>query len=193
MGYIESNNIRIFPSSNRDINTNCYGDNFVTEYNLSSVINKSLVKNTGGFVISTTYDATQPFLFNIGGYFIEISKGEFIVNAINNTTADNAAPNPYYQNFVTFSVTENVVFANINIASAVGTSDVSYNYIVGMDSEDVEKFSTSAADITTKTLSLPILNVTGSTDNYEISGVYEGSKLRLSNLAIDDGRLNSNN
>ena len=81
------NKIRIFPSSNRDVNTDRYGDNFVTEYNLSSLINKLIDTSAQGFVISTstkklatdtTY--TAPAEFNIAGYFIHVDEWETIIN-----------------------------------------------------------------------------------------------------------------
>ena len=91
---IPSNSLRIFPISHRSPEANCYTDNFITEYNLSSLINRLLLRNysangtptevtlngekvkINGFVISDEIPAagTQGnFEFNINGYFVSVN------------------------------------------------------------------------------------------------------------------------
>lgn len=90
MAYTNSSDIRIFPSSDRDATiTSQYGTNFITEYNLSSIVNKlicggttidennanhkpqipgtdtSLTTNSlHGFIISPSYNATKVITVN---------------------------------------------------------------------------------------------------------------------------------
>lgn len=107
MNTLPSSNVRIFPASNRSTESQQFGTNFVTEYNLSSIINKLMYNgevktvNLGlveeytvrGFLISDSED-DNPFEFNIGGYFVSIS-GETQTNNTddNEDDTDNTAKN----------------------------------------------------------------------------------------------------
>lgn len=90
MAYTNSSDIRIFPSSDRDIGVESqYGTNFITEYNLSSIVNKLIcggtsidtnnanyspkipgtdttltTNNLHGFIISPPFDATKVIAAN---------------------------------------------------------------------------------------------------------------------------------
>lgn len=172
-----SNSIRIFPSSGRSSDTNRYGDNFVTEYNLSSIINKLLQPGLSGFIISdstgSNYDEVAEF--NIQGYFISVDSWDNIINAATGATTggDN------YQNFVTFSLNgTNQIVATIRINSA---GELSYNNLVGSDGVSADS---SNSDGTPYTLSLLRRNSPGS--NWYLD---PSSKLRLTNFAIDDGTM----
>lgn len=172
-----SNSIRIFPSSGRSSDTNRYGDNFVTEYNLSSIVNKLLQPGLSGFIISDStgsdYDGVAEF--NIQGYFISVDSWNNIINAATGATTggDN------YQNFVTFSLNgTNQIVATIRINSA---GELSYNNLVGSDGVSADS---SNSDGTPYTLSLLRRNSPGSSWYLD-----QSSKLRLTNFAIDDGML----
>ena len=180
-----SNEIRIFPSSKRTTASGHYGDNFVTEYNLSSIINKLLYQtgastnSQNGFLITTKVSnpTTDNIEFNIGGYFVTAPISA-IINAINN---DSSGGDTAYQNFVTFSVDDNVVSASINIIDGADEEEA-YRYMGGGD-----KVSASAVTPEGTTITLPVMKVTGSP--YSFSGLYTESKLRLTNFAIDDGNI----
>lgn len=172
-----SNSIRIFPSSGRSSDTNRYGDNFVTEYNLSSIVNKLLQPGLSGFIISdstgSNYDGVAEF--NIHGYFISVDSWNSIINAA--TGAATGGNN--YQNFVTFSLKgANQIVATIRINSA---GELSYNNLVGSDGVSADSSNSGG---TPYTLSLLRRRSTGS--NWYLD---PSSKLRLTNFAIDDGVL----
>lgn len=178
-----SNDIRIFPSSKRDAGTTRYGDNFITEYNLSSVTNKLLysagasTNSQNGFLI-TTNPSSDEIEFNIGGYFITVTK-QSILNAINNV--DNGGTN--YQNFVTFSVSRGVVYAHMRTTPGASTEEA-YVCMSGSDNVTAANTATSGTD-----MRLPIMRVSGSEGTYTFSNLYLESKLRLTNFALDDGEL----
>ena len=180
MSNVESNQIRIFPSSNRTAGNN--GTNFLTEYNLSSIVNKLLMPYNGassnGFLITT--DINDDYIeFNIGGYFVNVAKSA-IVNAINNSSGETNI----YQNFVSFNVSDNIVNATIRVNPSTQSTDPSYIYMLGSDNVTSDATIEEGNEI-----SLPILNVTGEANNYQITSLYSNSKLRLVNLAIDNGTL----
>ena len=184
MSNVESNQIRIFPSSNRTAGNN--GTNFLTEYNLSSIVNKLLMPyngaNNNGFLITTSLNAAnddEDIEFNIGGYFVSVTKSA-IVNAINNSSGETNT----YQNFVSFNVSDNLVNAAIRVNSSTQSTDPSYICMLGSDNVTSDATIGEGNEI-----SLPILNVTGEANNYQITSLYSNSKLRLVNFAIDDGTL----
>lgn len=182
-----SNDIRIFPSSRRTDSSGHYGDNFVTEYNLSSIINKLLYQagastnSQNGFLI-TTNPNDDNIEFNIGGYFVKAPKSA-ILNAINNVSSGGDTA---YQNFVTFSVADNVVSASINIIGDTG-SEEAYRYMGGSDGVSASATPPSGTDQDRTNITLRIMRVSGSP--YKFSGLYTESKLRLTNFGIDDGIL----
>ena len=180
---VESNSIRIFPSSNRASDTQQFGTNWVTEYNLSSIVYKLLLPQTTqqGFLITTTIgDITQPdgggaVEFNIGGYFVSVDSWKTIIDAATSSSGDSSN---IYQNFICFQLIDNVIYAQASISNGDG-SDISYNYMSGSDNVSA---TTSGSQFT---LQLPLLNYTSSTEY----SIYSDSMLRFNNINIDDGTL----
>ena len=185
-----NNKIRIFPSSNRDVNTDRYGDNFVTEYNLSSLINKLIDTSVQGFVISTSTKKlatdtthTAPAEFNIAGYFIHVDEWETIINPDKRKNLNDS------QTFVNFNVVEGnntYIAARIIIDKpevAPGKeSQEAYWKLRGQDNTD-NSTSTFIED-STNMLTLKLLLKVG--DNWIIN---PDAKLKFSNINIDDGRV----
>lgn len=186
--------IRIFPSSNRDVTTDRYGDNFVTEYNLSSLINKLIDPSTQGFVISTstkklatdtTY--TAPAEFNIAGYFIHVDEWETIINPDKRKNLNDS------QTFVNFKdVVEGnntYIAARINIDKpevAPGKeSQEAYWKLGGQD--NVGGNTGSFPSNPQNPITLKLLLKVG--DNWIIN---PDAKLKFSNINIDDGRVSEN-
>lgn len=112
MSYVNSNNIRIFPSSNRGVNSGHFGNNFATEYNLSSIVNKLLSPYIGGesgFLISHSLDGTLPAgsaEFNIGGYFIEVGSWSDVIAAALANPNNSTDTEVVQSSFVTFTCKE---------------------------------------------------------------------------------------
>lgn len=184
MANVNSNSIRIFPASNRNINTAHYGTNFVTEYNLSSLVNKLLlpVNNQTGFLISTnTGDNLNGVAeFNIGGYYVTVDSWNTVVNAARGTGSTSGSS---FENFVTFTYEGNehsgIVYANAILRASVD-NDVSYRFLAGQDGVTYNAVATTGSGDTA--LKLPLL--TYSDGNYSLS---LGSRLRFVNFVLDDG------
>lgn len=186
--------IRIFPSSNRDVNTDRYGDNFVTEYNLSSLINKLIDTSAQGFVISTstkklatdtTY--TAPAEFNIAGYFIHVDEWETIINPDKRKNLNNS------QTFVNFlEVTEGnntYIAARINIDKpevAPGKEPQEAYWKLG-GQDNVGGNTGSFPSNPQNPITLNLLLKVG--DDWIIN---PDAKLKFSNISIDDGRVSEN-
>lgn len=182
--------IRIFPSSNRDVNTDRYGDNFVTEYNLSSLINKLIDTSAQGFVISTSTKKlatdtthTAPAEFNIAGYFIHVDEWETIINPDKRKNLNNS------QTFVNFKdVVEGnstYIAARVNIDKPEGASEA-YWRLSGQDNTD-SSTSTFTEDLTNM-LTLKLLLNVGNEENPNWI-INPDAKLKFSNISIDDGRV----
>lgn len=187
-----NNKIRIFPSSNRDVSTDRYGDNFVTEYNLSSLINKLIDTSTQGFVISTSMkksatDATYTAAaeFNIAGYFIHVDEWETIINATERKELNKS------QTFVNFKeVSESnstYIVAQIIIDKPViidkpETASEAYWRLEGQDNTDssTATFPENPQNPITLKLLLKVGN------DWIIN---PDAKLKFSNINIDDGRI----
>lgn len=83
MAYVDSNNIKVFPSAKRGID---YPESrLTTEANFVNIINKLI--NYDGFVISTEFDENDPFEFNIHGYYFYINKGINLLSKLNISVA----------------------------------------------------------------------------------------------------------
>ena len=182
--------IRIFPSSNRDVNTDRYGDNFVTEYNLSSLINKLIDTSVQGFVISTSTKKlvtdtthTASAEFNIAGYFIHVDEWETIINPDKRKNLNNS------QTFVNFKdVVEGdstYIAARIIIDKLEGASEA-YWKLRGQDNTD-NSTSTFIED-PTNMLTLKLLLNVGNEENPNWI-INPDAKLKFSNISIDDGRV----
>ena len=85
MAYINGDQLNIFPVSNRTAKPY---DNWLTEFNLSSIINQ-LVGNQNGFVITENVSAGAPIEFNIGGYYFRVAQASYIRSAVDGNSNGN--------------------------------------------------------------------------------------------------------
>lgn len=184
------NKIRIFPSSNRDVKTDRYGDNFVTEYNLSSLINKLIDTGTQGFVISTSTKKlatdtthTAPAEFNIAGYFIHVDEWETIINPDKRDKLNNSQTFVNFKDIVEGNST--YIAARVNIDKPEGASEA-YWRLSGQDNTD-SSTSTFLEDLTNM-LTLKLLLNVGNEENPNWI-INPDAKLKFSNISIDDGRV----
>lgn len=184
MANVSSNSIRIFPASNRNINTAHYGTNFITEYNLSSVVNKLLlpVGNQTGFLISTSTGENLDGVaeFNIGGYYVTVDSWNTVVNAARGTGSTSGSS---FENFITFtyegSAESGTVYANAILRASVD-NDTSYRFLAGQDGVSYNAVATTGSGDTS--LKLPLL--TYSSGSYSLS---KDSRLKFVNFVLDDG------
>lgn len=192
--FLYNNKIRIFPSSNRDVKTDQYGDNFVTEYNLSSLINKLIDTGAQGFVISTSTKKlatdtthTAPAEFNIAGYFIHVDEWETIIDAANEgDKGNNLNTSQTFVNFLKVTEGNNTyIAARIIIDKPEGASEA-YWRLSGQDNTD-SSTSTFPED-STNMLTLKLLLNVGNEKNPNWI-INPDAKLKFSNISIDDGRV----
>ena len=193
---ILSNKIRIFPSSSREASTNQFGTNFVTEYNLSSIVNKLISPGTSGFLISTTISSglsNTRAEFNIGGYFVEVDSWQEVIDAALGTGSSNETN---YQNFVTFSSDGKNVYAEAELEIGDEEEDVSYSRMIGSDSvteSSERKLSPNASPSTKLKLKLLDVSTYKTSDSQAYGGKYyslsKQSRIRLVNFTLDDGAL----
>lgn len=188
--FLYNNKIRIFPSSNRDVNTDRYGDNFVTEYNLSSLINKLIDTSAQGFVISTSMKKlaadtthTAPAEFNIAGYFIHVDEWETIINPDKRDKLNNSQTFVNFKDIVEGNST--YIAARVNIDKPEGASEA-YWRLSGQDNTD-SSTSTFLEDLTNM-LTLKLLLNVGNEENPNWI-INPDAKLKFSNISIDDGRV----
>lgn len=188
--FLYNNKIRIFPSSNRDVNTDRYGDNFVTEYNLSSLINKLIDTSAQGFVISTSMKElaadtthTAPAEFNIAGYFIHVDEWETIINPDKRDKLNNSQTFVNFKDIVEGNST--YIAARVNIDKPEGASEA-YWRLSGQDNTD-SSTSTFLEDLTNM-LTLKLLLNVGNEENPNWI-INPDAKLKFSNISIDDGRV----
>lgn len=78
--------VRIFPASSRT-GASEY-NNWLSEYNLSSIINQLIGSSQNGFVISDEFNGDSSFEFNIKGYYFNVTKASQIVDAADQSAAD---------------------------------------------------------------------------------------------------------
>lgn len=124
MAQLEASNVRIFPISNRTVNT---GNNFATEYNIASIINQ--LTGSVGFVITEEYVAGKEFSFNIAGYCFTV-KGGALDSLLENVSGDATA-----------------LYAYISFSNIESNIDIDYRKISG---EDAEVGTTNFVQFTTK-------------------------------------------
>ena len=171
MSFIDKGNIRIFPSSNRGVDSGQFGNNFATEYNLSSIVNKLLSQYIGGkngFLISSYPEdddvvikklppdlseesadvgphGAQPAEFNIAGYFIEVSSWKDLVIVASQNTSEPESPevagSDTDSSFVQFYKDSNGIHAIIFLYDEEA-ADKSYVYMEGNDGGDTSGSST---------------------------------------------------
>ena len=107
MAQLEASNVRIFPISNRTVNT---GNNFATEYNIASIINQ--LTGSVGFVITEEYVSGKEFSFNIAGYCFTV-KGGVLDGLLTNDATKLYA-------YINFSNTDSIDYKKINGADNAG-------------------------------------------------------------------------
>ena len=80
MAYIESENIKMYPTSHRDVNKDKFA-NLSTEFNISNLINRLVDKDS--FVVKWA-NSDNIITFNIHGYWFEVKlNSELLSNASN--------------------------------------------------------------------------------------------------------------
>ena len=140
MGYINSDNIVIFPSSNRT-NSKNYGTNWLTEYNISNIVNQLL--GSFGFVISDK-TTEKPFKFNIKGYYIELSDAADILTDISNSgetiNIDGKCTLVYFRKFRDTEDSKYKIVAGIKFSEG---NPYGFQYIEGKDGGDGETVTNS--------------------------------------------------
>lgn len=194
---IPSNSLRIFPISHRSPEANCYTDNFITEYNLSSLINRLLLRNysangtptevtlngekvkINGFVISDEIPAagTQGnFEFNINGYFVSVNMDVLRSSLTSPVTSTSYQDFVWFENVYVDNLQKNAVCAFIK----VNTDNVErgLHYIEGSD-DTKATFTSKQANY-----ALPLYYIEDGKEK-----IVQTSKLRLTNFALDDGDL----
>ena len=83
-GYVASSEMKeVFPSAKRVSQVQM--SKMMSEMALVRLINSLIDKD--GFVITSAYDAAQPFAFNISGYYFEVTTGQSILTAAGVTTS----------------------------------------------------------------------------------------------------------
>lgn len=185
-----NNRIRIFPSSNRDVSTDRYGDNFVTEYNLSSLINKLIDASSSGFVISTTTGTnyTAAAEFNIAGYFIHVDQWNTIIDSTEREKLNKS------QTFVNFTdvIDGNSIYiaARIDIDKpevAPGKAPQEAYWKLG-GQDNIGSTIVSFPDDSQNLITLKLLLNVGTKENPNWI-INPDAKLKFSNISIDDGRV----
>lgn len=126
MAYINGDQLNIFPVSNRTAQPY---DNWLTEFNLSSIINQ-LVGNQNGFVITEEVRANDPIEFNIGGYYFRVAQASLIRNAADGNSNGNSNKN---SSFVDFKKEDGYYKATITVSK-----DASNPTLMGSDKSNTQ-------------------------------------------------------
>lgn len=122
MGYVNSSNIRIFPTSSRSTNS---GTNWVTENNLASIL-RSILSSNKSFVISDAGES--PFKFVINGYYVEVNGWDDLENNLSNGSNNSCT-------LINFVKDDKKITAQITIIK--NNSDESFQYLDGGDNKDL--------------------------------------------------------
>lgn len=182
MAYINGNQLNIFPVSNRTAKPY---DNWLTEFNLSSIINQ-LVGNQNGFVITENVSADAPIEFNIGGYYFRVAKARLIKEAVSQTSVTDPS------SFVEFALGRDGYYnATIRVSTDTNNptllgSDNSSDNQVGGESLTLNLFNSSCQVPPESRLSLMVLNNLV-VENLKVTGTLDAEALRA--LSLDDGVL----
>lgn len=156
MAYINGSNLRIFPASNRSAE-NQSNNNWLTEFNLSSLVNQLIAgtdirgfvitegtapsgilpKNTGADnEISIKDGVNQSLEFNIAGYYFQVANINDLVKILNGT--ESAATPTSYLTFTKRSI-ESESDSNysegdiVYSATAYLSTDAQYKVLLGND------------------------------------------------------------
>lgn len=181
MVQLNAGDVRIFPISNRKVNT---GNNFATEYNIASIINQ--LTGSGGFVITETFDVNKEFSFNIAGYCFTIKAGALDVVL---KDIPSGATNLYA--YINFS----------NVSTEGNEIDIDYRKI---DGEDNAAGITNFVQFTTEwqeasqgggvliLLSRTKLSETPTYSNWQIPDTSRIKFIPHQNFNVDNGRISKN-
>ena len=184
MAYINGNQLNIFPVSNRTAKPY---DNWLTEFNLSSIINQ-LVGNQNGFVITENVSADAPIEFNIGGYYFRVAQASYIRSAADGSSSGNFN-NP--SSFVDFKKEGGYYKATIKVSTdadnptLMGSDNPSDNQVESK-SLTLNLFNSSYQVPPESRLSLIVLNNLV-VENLKVTGTLDAEALRA--LSLDDGVL----
>lgn len=180
MAYINGNQLNIFPISNR---TSKPYDNWLTEFNLSSIINQ-LVGNQTGFVITETVRANDPIEFNIGGYYFKVAQASYIKSAVDEKTDSGSS----LSSFVTFEEDGSGYYtASIKVSKdtdnpiLLGSDDLTDIPTILFDTKTLKLFNSNYQVPSESRLSLIILN------DLTVKGKLDAAALHA--LSLDDGEL----
>lgn len=180
MGYIVSDNIIIFPTSNR-LNGSYNGTNWLTEHNIANITDQ--LNYNKGFVISprekeegytkseTTNDytfdyngsSTTPFEFNIAGYYVKTTIGA-ISNAITSNDKDKTKECCSLINFTSVNNTDSTdVYAFIKTLGPqdAGSLYSPFQHLDGEDRVDKGEIKPSVENINNKLLLFTVKGSTG--------------------------------
>lgn len=176
MAYINGNQLNIFPISNR---TSKPYDNWLTEFNLSSIINQ-LIGNDG-FVITEKVTADNPIEFNIGGYYFKVNPASSIKDAVDQGTTSGSS-------FITFEKDGNSYYtASIKVSKnadnpiLLGSDDSTEVSGESFVTKTLKLFNSNYQVASESRLSLITLN------NLTVKGTLDADALR--GLSLDDGEL----
>lgn len=99
MAYINGSNLRIFPASNRQAGGQ-QNNNWLTEFNISSLVNQFIGKSNGFVITEGDWDSTEGayeinpdnlFEFNIAGYYFRVTKAQNIIDAFAGSSTGGAS------------------------------------------------------------------------------------------------------
>ena len=182
MGYVASNDIRIFPTSNRSLGPT--GTNWVTEHNLAGIIANLVNKvgNNKGFVVlpnkasDSKVEDDKNIVFYLEGYLISAKAGLIKTAADNDNNASTGQCS-----FVKFYKDNAGNYcAGIAISSSV-SQDESYNFING---NDVTTSSSSQVESINPSAFLVLLNSS--------SQIPDSSRINFVHLLLDGGVIGAN-
>lgn len=159
MAYINGNQLNIFPVSNRTAKPY---DNWLTEFNLSSIINQ-LVGNQNGFVITENVSADAPIEFNIGGYYFRVAKARLIKEAVSQTSVTASS------SFVEFALGGDGYY---NATIRISTENAANPILLGSDSPNDNQ-------VGDKSLTLNLFN-----SSYQVPDSSRLSLIVLQNLTV---------
>lgn len=138
---LDTNNLRIFPASNRS-EPNQMNNNWLTEFNMTSFVNQIVAPGKTGFVISQSDSITnynnKSFKFNIAGYYFELAGSDpttpnpitDIINAASDLNPESVKGIGY----IAFTQNNGKITAYINVKEDSNNSG--YKYLVGNDTEE---------------------------------------------------------
>lgn len=206
--------VRIFPASSRTGDSEY--NNWLSEYNLSSIINQLIGSSQNGFVISDRFTAGQPFEFNIQGYYFKVLDASQLITAAKESATD-ATHLIAGCNYVKFTKETDGYYASIQIGgvapyyilkdwTAVKAKDESpVNYSLKLlttaktvpDSSRIQfsKLKTiSGQNLTVKLNGNAIESYSFTATGNSIRGVSTNCKIevqdgKINSLVIDDGEL----